>query len=632
MENGGTFSTPTLSRNHKEDSDVLRARQRDSHSAESVRAPQHPVVGLQKALGNRAVQRMLARHIQQPKLLTSTPDHLSQRDADPAAEKVTMAYTSLAVAGATGGSDDGRSSTNAASSHGLAHPELLHGTPIHTLQENLGNRSFSRLLQPTLGPEVPKLNRKCACGGNAKEESAECRKNRPARQGDPMGGSVGVASLSVERDVPVTPERPLDSLVRTIPRPSCGHTSNDARTSGRSALSRAEMVPGYYAAHAVPALGSRLPLSIQRDKIDYRVLTWDDFQGKAPKGATFDAETNSGLVDPDLKAVLPKVASTDTGESCKGGKATKFKADITIDPTGVPVKSFMWQEKSWKQDWLTDDAAARKHCEQQSSPKCEAAFDKAFTDIKTERSTQEKACTDQFDAAKKKAIEDCKNTEKDCMDSFDKGSTSYTLDPVTANSKKECTTKILPACVKAAMDGVTFEVTFTGGTATAKTRGECGKGFGEAFEKLAKDDAKVTMSNFDKSVSVTVSKRADCRGSFLDDCAKTLTPPNRDYILSHEQRHFDLTDAMAKKAQSDLTDLIKSFPKEVADCGKDATETKAKTTLADELSKLQKSYASSKKDWAAKQKQYDDETRHGQNVDKQKEWSATIDKGFLKTP
>jgi hypothetical protein len=397
-------------------------------------------------------------------------------------------------------------------------------------------------------------------------------------------------------------------------------------------LSRAEMVPGYYAAHAVRRMGSPLPPSIQRDKIDYRALTWGDFQQKAPKGASFDAETWSDFVDPDLKAAIPKIVSTETGEPCKGGKEKKFKADVTIDPNSVPVKSFMWQEKSWHQDWLTDDAAARKHCEKQSAPICETAFDKAFTDIKKNRTDQEKACRDNFDAAKKKADTDCKDTQKDCVDSFAKGNTSYSLGSDTANSAKDCTTIILPSCLKAAMDGVTFEANLAGGTATAKTRKECGKEFGEAFEKLAKDDTKVTMKSFDGSDSVAVGKRADCRGSFLDDCVKTLAPTDRSYVLSHEQRHFDLTDALAKKAQSDLQNLINSFPKEVTDCGKAATEGKAKATLAGELSKLQKTYAASREDLASKQKQYDAETRHGVDADKQKEWSAVIDKGFLKTP
>jgi hypothetical protein len=642
MEKSTTARAAVMTPNHKEDSEALRAEHRDSHPERSanLQGSRHPVAGLQATFGNRAVQHLLSPLILQRSRAVAAPDGIHEKESDAVAEQVTVSQSALAAAGASGSENPNSPRSLAREAPQRSTPQsILRRTPIHALQQGLGNRAVARLFQQTPpAPAAPKLSRKCACGGDAKEkeECAECSKSRLALQRISGSGSISLAPLSATRDVRDLLGDPPEVSARITSQPNLGRKSNHGRSSSHLPVSQAEMVPGYFVSHAIPTVGSRLPLSIQRAKIDYRALTWDDFQGKAPKGSTFDAETASDFVDPDLKAAMAKVVSTDTGESCKaGGKAaTKFKADITIDPDKVLVKSFMWQEKSWKQDWLTDDAAARKHCEK-SSPICEKEFDDQFKEIKKQRADEEKKCRDFFDDAKKKANEDCKKNEQSCQDAFDNGSSSFSLDttpPVTASSKKECTTQLLPGCVKATMDSQSFST--DDGAATAKTRAECGKEFGDAFEKLAKDATTVKMFSSDKSVSVTVDKRADCRGSFLDDCGKTLTPPNRDYLLSHEQRHFDLTDAMAKKATSDLRDLISSFKKEaiVIDCGQAATESKAKATLDGERSKLQKHFTDSQKALAAKQKQYDDETKHSVNLDKQKEWSAVIDKGFLKTP
>ena len=55
---------------------------------------------------------------------------------------------------------------------------------------------------------------------------------------------------------------------------------------------------------------------IQRDKIEHRALTWDDFQGKVPKKPKYEAATASSFEDPDLKALIPSNAAVDTGEPC----------------------------------------------------------------------------------------------------------------------------------------------------------------------------------------------------------------------------------------------------------------------------------------------------------------------------
>jgi|SRR5271154_1143833 len=124
MELSNATRTATLTPNHKEDSDLLRVRQRDSHSTGSLHVPQHPIVGLQRAFGNRAVQQMLTPLILQPKLTI---------DAH--------------------GSDDGRSNPSnlarEAANQSFRQRNMLQRIPLHTLQQNLGNRALARFFQQT---------------------------------------------------------------------------------------------------------------------------------------------------------------------------------------------------------------------------------------------------------------------------------------------------------------------------------------------------------------------------------------------------------------------------------------------------------------------------------------------------
>jgi hypothetical protein len=101
-----------------------------------------------------------------------------------------------------------------------------------------------------------------------------------------------------------------------------------------------------------------------------------------------------------------------------------------------------------------------------------------------------------------------------------------------------------------------------------------------------------------------------------------------DSLLKHEQAHFDLTEAMAQKAQSDLRSLVDGFPTEVDACGQKAAEAKAKKTLASELKKMKKNYAANEKLRKKKQSQYDKETKHGIVEEKQTAWEEKISKGF----
>jgi len=243
MENATASRTAALTRNRKEDSEVLRAQQRDSHSAGSVHPPQHAVVGLQKTVGNRAVQRMLARHIQQPKLNAVAADPIHEKEADPVAAEATVAHTSFAAAGASSSGDDhsqSRSSANGASSHRLARQELLRGMPIHTLQQDLGNRALARLFQPTPpAPAVAELSRACECGGESKEKDAEGDKNRPALQRSAINEDKARETpiLDQVHATPAFASGPVSVQRACLPAASCAAPPGSASVFGAQATS-----------------------------------------------------------------------------------------------------------------------------------------------------------------------------------------------------------------------------------------------------------------------------------------------------------------------------------------------------------------------------------------------------------
>ena len=165
-----------------------------------------------------------------------------------------------------------------------------------------------------------------------------------------------------------------------------------------------------------------------------------------------------------------------------------------------------------------------------------------------------------------------------------------------------------------------------GRSATATTKAECKTRFASELDKLLKDQ--ITWEATMSGASVTVNKREDCRTTFLDACAADLMEAGSNDLLKHEQTHFDLTDAMAQKAQNDLRSLVDAFPKEVNACGQKAAEAEAKKVLASELTKMNKNYEANKKVLNSKQAQYDKETKHGTVEKKQTAWEEKISKGF----
>ncbi|MBA4142846.1 MAG: hypothetical protein H0X43_07535 [Nitrosospira sp.] len=82
---------------------------------------------------------------------------------------------------------------------------------------------------------------------------------------------------------------------------------------------RISLNPDDLPARANPqAIGARVITPfVQRDKIPHGSLVWEDFKGKVPKKAKYEAATYSDLEDPALCALVPKNAAVDTGEPCR---------------------------------------------------------------------------------------------------------------------------------------------------------------------------------------------------------------------------------------------------------------------------------------------------------------------------
>lgn len=206
------------------------------HSGETVRSqtPPEALQTLPAILGNRGAQRSLATLIQ-PKLTIGARDDIYEKEADEVAEQV-VARTRLAAAGSSGPDDEGNGSDRRGLAGGAANQRsvqrnVLQRISIRTLQQNLGNHAVARLLQQTLPtPAATELRRKCGCGGNEKEECAECRKNRIGlqRSSSVSEGAGGEAPPIVEH-VLATPGQPLADSVRRTLEPGFGHDFSGVR-------------------------------------------------------------------------------------------------------------------------------------------------------------------------------------------------------------------------------------------------------------------------------------------------------------------------------------------------------------------------------------------------------------------
>jgi hypothetical protein len=159
------------------------------------------------------------------------------------------------------------------------------------------------------------------------------------------------------------------------------------------------MIPGYGELHRARPHHLAPQGLVQRDQIDHRELIWDDFKGKVPKKATFEAGTFSNLRDLDLSKIDAAKIETeeDTAKPCKIGKkaSSVFKASITFDPDDIEVKAFMDQDKSWAKAWTNDDAAREVLCKKNFVAPCEKSFKAQHKKIAARVKSEVKKCEKQ---------------------------------------------------------------------------------------------------------------------------------------------------------------------------------------------------------------------------------------------
>ena len=186
-------------------------------------APVRPALPLQTAIGNRAVQGLVALARLQPKLTISAPGDAYEKEADALAEQVPKSRAIGAASGRASNDGDreampGRSAVG----HNLA-PDLLLRTPIWTIQRTLGNRGLAGVLRQTLAQQaIPELRRKCAVGNESEQECSECG-NRLAREREAASESAGSEAPAIVGDVLKTPGQPLAESARRALEPRFGY-------------------------------------------------------------------------------------------------------------------------------------------------------------------------------------------------------------------------------------------------------------------------------------------------------------------------------------------------------------------------------------------------------------------------
>jgi hypothetical protein len=400
------------------------------------------------------------------------------------------------------------------------------------------------------------------------------------------------------------------------------------------------------------------PKTIQRDKIPHRTLTLEDFKGKPTKGSSFDAETFSGFDEPDWAKSKPaSTVATDTGKACKIGKndSTLFTAGIAIDEAKIATAAFMLQEKSWKQPWTTDTAAREAKCKAKEVKDCKAAFAKLFTSIESDCKNEKepkkgeeakqgnvnmKFCKEQFPAKDKISMgeKEIEVTPDNCSSKL----SSTCITEATKQAKENNTDKKqLAAETKAATDECKTKDSIDHDKAICDS-------FFPPTKKITFDGKEVAVSRKDckavltglcissgqKSTTVdfedspTLTKPAECDTVLLTACKTTMLDNRAAKLLAHEQLHFDLTNALAEKTNTTVNAVLKKLPKSVEACGKAATEAKAASTLAANITKLTTEFSKMKGQLNASQTSFDAESVHGINEKNQALWEENINKGL----
>lgn len=327
-------------------------------------------------------------------------------------------------------------------------------------------------------------------------------------------------------------------------------------------------------------------LPVQRAKIDFTNLTWGDFKAGA-KGA-FPAFTFSGM-HPVPTKLKQTTTEADNGVPCKTKKGkpdSEFTATRGVDPTAVAgIKAYMWQEKSGVQADYRKGLVAR-------TAKDVGACVKHFAK--------------QEAAAAKQAAKDCKALAKDCKAAFADGNASFSAEigdtTLEATTAGECSTVFGKECREAAV---------------------AANELGEFTSPIGTGPTKACPAVPEATEDVTATSKADCTADYKDRLSE-LNQTESDRLLAHEQLHFAISHKFAEDLRAVLEETAEGLNASEVECGKAAAAKAAKQTFGKlnahkELTKLWKL---TEKDRVATQKQYDAETCHGLDAEKQNDWTG----------
>ncbi|WP_341835715.1 DUF4157 domain-containing protein [Chitinophaga pollutisoli] len=335
---------------------------------------------------------------------------------------------------------------------------------------------------------------------------------------------------------------------------------------------------------------------IQRVDIHHRKLTWADFAAEVPKKTSgYEAVTSSDIEDFDTsKYPFKKLTETENGTTFTAGKKTTdcekgkdkdkkaaehpekykaYKVNIEGDTSKLKAKAFMRQDKSWAKKWLYDPKEREAHAD-----------------------TFVPGCESSFNSKQKSADKSCDTDVKNCENEFKKKKiSSYKIYNTNVTSAADCG-NIKTPCVKDRMTGIKYQWKNHNG------------------------------------VTVDASKLGDCKTSFKKSLISTGLEDSSTSLLNHEQRHFDITHAVAEKISSEMQTLASSFAtKEVEACGKGNAMAAAEKALAGQRKQLSDKMKAVKKTLGTYQKNYDAETDHSRKTKAQDWWNTNIDAGLPKS-
>lgn len=307
-------SRPTL----REEPEVrIGDRQSTAPAPASFLRKEHPILSWQRIYGNRGVQRRFSGSpALQPKLSVGAPDDVYEKEADEVAQQFASQSALARFSDAGAGRVENEDVRKTLQLRRAAAISVLQRVPRGTLQQTLGNRRVAQLVREALPALAEELRRKCACGGEAEEECADCRMKRLSVQpvATDRGPDAGWEAPAIVEAVLSTPGQPLADTARCMLEPAFGHEFGQVRVhdDSKAAESAASVGAVAYTVgnHIVFGSGQYAPGTADGNRLLAHELTHTIQQaGGAPVSSRlarlFQVGSTPIQPDPDLMSGTP---------------------------------------------------------------------------------------------------------------------------------------------------------------------------------------------------------------------------------------------------------------------------------------------------------------------------------------